>query len=1101
MTIRAWLESIGLPQYAEAFEAEEVGPELVGELDHQTLRDLGVGTLGHRLKILQAAAATRSAPTDQGAWEAERRQLTIMFSDLVGSTALSTRLDPEDYRDLIRGYHEAVAALANEAGGHVAQFLGDGAMIYFGYPAALEDAAVRAVGMALALIEATRGFEPFPGQPVAIRIGIATGMVVVGDLVGRGLDEDAFASGETPNLAARLQTLAEPNGIIISDSTYQLLGRAFRTERLDPQRLKGFTGVQTFWRVLGDRDAEDRFEGRGAQRLSPLVGRAAEMQRLTDAWQSARAGQGYTVMLRGEPGLGKSRLLHEIASRADGARKVVLQCSPDFTNTSLYPIRRAIEQFAGFERADDAEVRLGKALRLLGLDPQSPAEDGALVAGLMGLPTDRFPVLTSSPGLQRRRLFEIVLAQIRRAAEEQPLLFFFEDLHWADPTSIEFLGLLIQAAPEFPALVVGTFRPEFAAPWTAGPKLSICDMHRLNADDMAQIVAHLAGQVSLPADLVKTLSDRADGVPLFLEELTKSVVMTQGSGSGYGAAAVPSSLLDTLMARLDRLNTARQIAQIASVIGRDFEEEVLAAIADRPLEEVLPALETLADAELVTRHEQPGVWAFHHALIRDAAYESLLRRSRQDLHRKIAEVTQRLYPERVVTAPEFVARHLGEAGEAGQAAPLWLAASRRARQRGAVMESLAHVNAGLDQAQDMTPSSARDALEMQFEMTRGYISFATAGYASGDAEAAFRRAGSLSGSVRDPDLLTAFHNGYGVYLTMSGDVHAGHRELSKLIDVVSGTPRLAIYAATTQTWSLFNRGDFSASLEWGRRLDAIIESGDWDPSAPRHTTGDPYVIGSCFHAATLWTLGFPDQAIDKAQATLDYARTLNDPFSVIYAQVNGVCRIADLCGRSEHVLEVVVEAVELAQRNGYEFAYGFARFWQARALAEVGDIRKGIEITTASLAACRAVSVRYHEPHFRAILAILQARDGDIDSAVQTLDGLEDLVDRSGERWQAADVRCARAEIAEITGHTDEAEAAWRAAFAAANAMHAPSWVLRAATGLAGVLAARDAADEARGVLAPLQNAFPEGSDTADLRRAADVLGRLAPNGHTKRSA
>lgn len=1101
MTIRAWLEDLGLQQYADAFEAEEIEPGIVDQLDHGTLKELGVLVLGHRLKMLRAASAgvvapptldrSTEAPAPKAAWEAERRQLTIMFSDLVGSTSLSTRLDPEDYRDMIRTYHEAVAAAANEAGGHVAQFLGDGALIYFGYPAAQEDAAERAVNMGLALIEAASKLEPFPGAPVKLRIGIATGMVVVGDIVGRGLDEGAVVSGETPNLAARLQGLAEPNSIVISDRTHRLLGRSFRTEQLDPQTLKGFEGTQTVWRILGTGASDDRFEAHRGQRLSPLVGRDGELGTLMEGWAATDGGHGRTVLLRGEAGLGKSRLLHEVVSRAEGAERVQLQCAPYFSSTSLHPVRRAIEQFARVERDDDADTRLDKVLSFFGLADE-PSEDAAVIAAFMGLPVERFPTIAISAERQRKRFFEFVIGHIKRAAEQAPLLFFFEDLHWADPTSVEFLGLLIEAIADSPILIVATFRPEFEAAWLSSNLVTLCDMHRLNPGEMAQIVSHLAGPQALPPGLLDTLSSRAEGVPLFLEELTKSVIMMRGSGGGYDTATVPATLMDTLMARLDRLNTARQIAQIASVIGREFDEDLLAAIADRPVGEVRLALRTLADAELITHAQSSGVWAFHHALIRDAAYESLLRRSRQDLHRKIATVAETLFPQRLSDAPEFFARHLSEAGDAEAAAPHWLTASLTARRRGALKEAYAHVGAGLEQAQRIAPGPDRDALEMQFEMTRGYISFATAGYAAPEAEASFSRAGDLSASVSDPDLLTSFHNGYGVYQAMRGDADGGHAAFTRLVSVAQDFPHLQVYAGTVQTWSLFNLGRFAESLEWGKRLDDVYAKGLWDPKGTRHSTGDPYAMGSCFHAASLWALGFPDQAMTKAEETLEYAKTLNDPFSVIYAQVNGVCRVADLCGRTDRVLEVVAEAVDMAQRYGFEFAYGFSRFWQARALADSGDTKKAIEITSASLAACRAVSVRYHEPHFRAILAILQAREGDYDAAFATLDGVEKLVESSGERWQAADVRCARAEVAGMAGQVDLAEAAWRGALKHAKAMGAQSWELRAALGLASLLAARDARGEARDLLAPVHSAFAEGTATSDLRRAASVLTEIA---------
>ncbi len=1103
MTIRAWLDSVGFAQYAPAFEAQEVSTDLLTDLDHETLKELGVGVLGHRLKILRAAKAgqsasnsvpepvsgSRSAHVDaKSVWEAERRQLTIMFSDLVGSTSLSTRLDPEDYRDMLRLYHEAVAAAATAAGGHVAQFLGDGALIYFGYPAAQEDAAERAVNMGFSLIEAASHLEPFPGEPVRLRIGIATGLVVVGDIVGRGLDEGAVVSGETPNLAARLQGLAQPGSIVVSDTTHQLLGRGFRSEALVPQELKGFDGVQAIWRILGTTEVDDRFEAHRAAGLNPLVGRVEEMALLTERWQKAVDGTGSTVLLRGEAGLGKRRLLRELAERSEGATRAQLQASPYFANTSLHPVRRAVEQFAEFAREDTPEERLAKTLAFFEIDQAAPTDDAAILAEFMGLPTEGLPPIVVSIPMQRARLIASVIERIRLAAERAPVLFFFEDLQWVDPTSVEFMGKLIDVVPSCRVLIVATFRPEFELPWAEARHVTVRDMERMDEAGISQIISNLSGTMVLPEDVQRTLSERADGVPLFVEELTKSVIHAQGGNTELDAAAVPVTLLDTLMSRLDRLNTARRIAQMAAVIGREFPEELLAAISDSPVEDVRAGLDALAAAELIEPSEQAGIWAFHHGLIRDAAYDSLLRRSRQELHLKIAEAVGEIFPERSVTAPEFIARHYGEGGAAERASPHWLAAGRQARQRGAMQESLAHVLAGLEQVQRMPPSRQRDTLEMQLEMTHGYILFAGVGYASPEAFAAFARAGELTETVDDPDILTPFHNGYGTHLSMRGDIKGGHRELSKLVDVSRDNRHLGFYAAATQTWSNFNRGDFAASVEWGDRLKGMFEAGLWDPKGPRHTTGDPYVIGRCFHAASLWSVGLSDRASQVAADTLTYAKTLNDPFSEIYAQVNGVCRIADLRGESQKVLEVSSAAIDYAKRLGYDFAAGYSLFWQARALAETGDRGTALKIITASLAACKAASVRYHEPHFRAMLAVLQAEEGDLDGARATLDGLEVLVETSGERWQAVDVRCARAQVAELSGDTEAAERSWRDALSTARDLKAPSWELRAAVGLAGLLAEKKAGDEARDMLARLHGALSEGHETVDFRRAEKVL-------------
>lgn len=1097
MEIKAWLTEVGLPQYAGRFEEEQITSDLLIQLDHDALKQLGVDILGHRLMILRAAKEAVSAASSgnlavqakASEWEAERRQLTILFCDMVGSTQISSQLDPEEFRDLIRLYHETVSDAASRAGGHVAQFLGDGSMIYFGYPVAQEDATERAVNMGLALIDALERLEPHPGLRLRTRIGIATGLVVVGDLVGRGLHEGAVVSGDAPNLAARLQAVAEPGQIVVGERTHQLLGRSFDSEPLAPLELKGIPGLTKAWRILGPSVSANRFEAHRSLAITPLIGRDREMAQLMEAWRKAENGQGSVVMLRGEAGLGKSRLLRELKKRSGmvGPEMVQLHCSPYFSNTALHPVIRALEFGSGFAREDSPEVRLDKVLRFFGLDPEDAGEQGALIAGLMGLPADRFPPLAISVGLQRRRLFDAMLGLIMRAAQSNPVMLFFEDLHWADPTTLQLVAKMIETAPEGRVLVVGTYRPDFEPPWGSDAGVTLCDLQRLEETEVLELISHLAQDGGLTPDVLATLASRADGIPFFAEELTRSVI----DMDNRTVNTVPTTLRDTLMAQLDSLEGPRPIAQIASVIGREFDIDLLGAVSRKSRASLLRSLDDLVEANLIFAGREPGTWVFRHALIRDSAYESLLNRSRQSMHLSIARAIEEMFPDRARTAPEFPARHYAEAGEHASAARNWLAAGQSARQRGIVSEANAHMQAGLDQVALMPRGPDREALEVQLHAGHGAVLSGIKGHAAPEVGAAFAKARALNAAGTSKDFQIAFQNGYGAHLAMRGEVADGHRELSRIAEIAGDDPRLLVSAGSALSWSHYSCGDFETSVWWGAQTEDHVKGGAWQSTSPRHTTGDPLVIARCWHAASLWALGRSDRATAVAQAALDHAETLNDPYSVIYAQVNGLCRLAALQGRSDAVLQIATDAVAYAKRMGYDFAAGYSLFWQAEALAATGDPEKALQIINAAISVCKAMSFRLHEPYFLGMQAVMLAQTGDTAAARAALDGLEARVDESGELWIAPGVRIARARVAEAAGDTDTALSAWKDGLARASDLASPAWELRAATGLADLMARKGQRDAARSVLSPVYRGFTEGFDTADLVRAKDLLDQL----------
>lgn len=1094
--VRAWLESLGLGRYAEAFERHEIGTDLVDQLDHDTLREIGVATLGHRLRILRAAAQAQAEPsraTEPAPAAAERRNLTILFCDLVGSTALSTRLDPEDYREVLGAYHRAVTEAAGRAGGHMAQFLGDGALVYFGYPAAQEDAAERAVRMALDLREATRRIEVEPGGGLEVRVGVATGLVVIGER-GPSPAEDAMALGETPNLAARLQGAAAPGEVLVSEATRRLVGQAFRLEPLPARDLKGFPEPVPAWRVAGPGFTEDRFDARAAGRLAPCLGRERELAALRAAWGDAAGGAGAVFMLRAEAGMGKSRLVRELAAGEGGpARELRLQCAPQHSTAMLHPVRRMLAREAGFRPEDDARARLDKLQELLGEAPGG-VEARTLIAGLLELPLDSFPPLGLSPELRRRRLLEALTELlVARLSGEGPALAVFEDLHWADPTTLELIGALAAAAADRPALILLTFRPEFVPPWTGLPRAELCDLHPLGAEATERLIAHVAGGEAIAPELRAVLADRSGGVPLFVEELAKAVVEARAAGGEAALAGeVPLTLLDTLMARIDRLAEARHVAQTGAAIGREFDEDLLAAVSEAGGEAVRSGLARLAEADLASPAGESGRWMFRHALIRDAAYRSLTRRSRRALNGRIARALLERGRAGGEAAPELVARHFDEAAEPGAAAAQWLSAGRRAWRRTAVKEARARLEQGIESVAAMAPGDARDALELQLRLTLGLVQLAGVSYGSPEAEAAFARARELSRSVRDPEVLVPFHLGFGAVQVMQGHAEAGHAELARMVEAAGEDPRLGVYAASMMTWSHFNRAAFAEAVRWGERVEALVEAHGWDPRGARLSTSDPVVVARCFAAAAHWALGRSERAERLAASALVYARALPfDPYSVDYARVNGVCRIAELCGRWDRLLQEADRAIEASRRGGYEFAAGFTLFYRGRALDALGRSAEAAEAISASLESSRSMGVRYHAPHFRGALAAALARAGRTAEAETALEGLEAEVEESGELWQRADVRVARARACEALDRPEEAEAAWRSAAEAAEAIGSAAFHLRASAGLARHLAARGEAASARDVLAASRAALPEEARTEDLAEADDLLGRL----------
>jgi class 3 adenylate cyclase len=778
-TIVTWLASLGLPQYAQAFESNDIGMDLLSEVNDQTLKDLGVSSAGHRLRILKAiskpGAQVATSPdkgSDTPAADAERRQVTVMFADLVGSTALSARMDPEDLRTVIGAYHRCVAETVARFDGFVAKYMGDGVLIYFGYPQAHEDDAERAVHAGLALIDAVASLAST--EPLKVRVGIATGLVVVGDLVGSGEAEKHEIVGETPNLAARLQGIAAPNMVVIADATRRLVGTLFELEDLGPKDLRGIAEPVWSWAVLRASSIESRFDAMHASGLTALVGREEEVELLLRRWARAKTGEGQVVLLSGEPGIGKSRLTAALMERLTNEPHTRLRyfCSPQHTDSAFYPIIGHFERAAGFAYGDTAQTKLDKLDALL-TQTSTSKQDALLFAEMLSLPSDgRYPALELAPEQRRQETLEALDVQLETLARANPVLMIFEDAHWTDPTSLEAFGRAVDRIRGLRVLLTITFRPEFEAPWIGQPHVTALNINRLAEREAGALIDRVVGNRPLPASIRQDIIERKDGIPLFVEEITKAVLEAESESAAQRttaaipspALAVPASLHASLMARLDRLGSAKEVAQVGAAIGREFSHAVLAAVVRKPDTELGASLDRLIRAGLLFRQGVPphATYLFKHALVQDAAYGTLLREPRRALHARVAQTLESQFAEIAENQPELLARHCTDAGLIEKAAGLWSKAGLRSLERSALVEAAGQLRRALEQIATLplTPALRREQIRLQVGLANALMH--AKGYAATDTKVAverarllIERADALGEPPEDPLLLFA----------------------------------------------------------------------------------------------------------------------------------------------------------------------------------------------------------------------------------------------------------------------------------------------------------------------------------------------------------
>jgi TOMM system kinase/cyclase fusion protein len=1070
---------------------------------------------------LTLAETTTPRQSEWASGEAERRQLTCLFCDLVNSVGLSERLDPEELRETLAAYHRVCATVIRRFEGHIHDYLGDGIMVYFGFPSAHEDDAQRAVRSGLGIVEAVEQLnsrvQSEYGVELHVRIGIDTGLVVAGALDADEGMEATAAVGVTPNIAARLQALADPDSVVISAAAYRLIAGYFDCRELGFRTIRGISQPMAIYHVLHESGARTRLDVAARGGLPPMQGRDDQLATLADRWAQARAGQGCVALVTGEPGIGKSRLiwaLQQHVAQSPDAFLIRMSCSPYFMNTAFYPIVQLLERVLEFEPDDTVDQRLDKLDGLLaqyGFDLPTVVP---LLARLLTVPFEgRYPPLDLPADRQRRLTIDALVAITLMRADYQPLLVVVEDLHWIDPSSLELLTQLIEHVPHTRQLVVFSFRPEFVPPWPEGPGLERLNLNRLDREASVRIVTEIAG-MPVPTGLLDQLVEKADGVPLYLEELTKLVVEQGLIGHGDEGLdparprpelAIPATLADSLTARLDRLADAKGVAQLGAAIGRQFSYELLAAVSKTTSSVDSRALRRnlarLVDAGLLfVEHSPRGeTYTFNHALVQDAAYGSLLRTTRLQYHRHIAQVLTEHFPAMVESAPELLAHHYTQASMMAEAVPCWLRAGERALHASAYPEAIAHLTTGLDLLKGLPMGPERAGQELQFHLALGPAYMAIRGYAAPQVEACYQRARELCRELGDtPQLVPVLHGlwTYHIVRAQHADALALGEQVLEL-GAATHDDGLLLQGNMEVGWSLFFMGELEQAREHLERALALYDH-------ERHSShafiyGDnPATSSRSALALVLWLLGYADQSLRRSEDNLALLRSvINHPYSVAFG-LNVAAIQRQYRGDAPETRALAEEALVLAEARGHVFVSAMASILKGWALTQEGELGEGTAQMRRGLAAHLATGAEMARPYWLSLIAEACHRTGAVHEGLALLDEAEAAIELTHECCWEAEIYRLRGQLllaaSEPVGReaARSAEACYRRALEVARRQGARSLELRAAVSLSRLWQAADRHGEARELLAPIYKRFTEGLDLPELREAAALLAELS---------
>ena len=1094
-------------------------PKPCVELTAEDLKELGVSLVGHRRKLLAAIATLkdRAATTGGDAQPknsdqdngtdvdaAERRQLTVMFCDLVGSTMLSAELDPEDLRQVIGGYQTAVAEEVTKLGGFVAKYMGDGVLVYFGYPHAQEEDAERALRAGLALVKRIGGLE-CRETTLSVRIGIATGIVVVGDLIGHGSAQERGVVGETPNLAARLQAMAKPGSVLSDDTTRRLVGELFECRDLGAVEVKGLPAPVRAWEVAGLSTIDNRFEALHATRRTLLIGRDEELGLLLRRWERAKAGEGQVVLVSGEAGIGKSRLIAAMQDNVGDDRRTTLRyfCSPHHRDSMLYPFIAQLERWAGFTRDDRPAARLDKLKTSLGSLRAAPPDTLPLLADLLGIADESVPPVTVDPPRKREMMISLWPELFEMLTKDRPLLVLFEDAHWTDATSLEVLDRAVSQIARLPALLVVTFRPEFQPSWVGQPAVSAISLSRLLPHHTSELIAEVTRGKPLPREILDHIVQRTDGVPLFIEELTSMLVESGMLREEEGqfvleqplpALAIPASLQASLMARLDRLAPVKEVAQIGATIGREFSYELLAKVARRTDAQLTSALDQLTEAGLVSRRGTPpnASYIFKHALVQDAAYNTLLRARRRDLHARLGHVLEEDFPELATSQPELLAHHFAEAGLDDAAVNYWRKGGERALERSAHVEAAAHLERAIRHLVSLPESTERNRRELPLQMALGSTMRALKGHAVDETLKVYNRARALLDETIPAKQQMAVLYGAWSVTVIRGDCVAGLEIARQSLALAQSDddPEAAAFASRMIGIALYLTGSFEEAVPHLERAVRLYAPGSGNVTDLRYSQ-DHAVWALSVLALVLWSLGHPDRAAEAAVRSLEWARAINHGmttgFSLSWGSALwGFFREGPRPGGAD-----ADEALAFSVEQDLRAYISWGQFYSGLAQVRHGEQDNGLELMRTGMAGMDKINFRLLWVVHLGHLAWALASTGNAEEAMTVLSNALLAVDQYGERAYEAELHRLRGDLLRGNSAIEEAESEFCRAVEIARAQKARSWELRAATSLALLYADRGHRAQALQVLSPVHSWFAVDFDTADLRAARTLLQTL----------
>lgn len=1105
--IANWLAGLGLEKYVNVFTEAEIDRQALPHLTEDDLKELGL-PLGPRRKVLGAIAelgsnsgipapAPAALPTPSS--DAERRHLTVMFVDLVGSTEMATKLDAEDMRGVITDYQNTVAGVVTRFDGFTAKFMGDGVLCYFGWPRANEDDAERAVRAGLEIISGVQRTSGPDGTALASRVGIATGVVIVGDLIGAGATQEAAVVGETPNLAARLQGLARPNQLVLPQETRALLGAVFELEPLGAHALKGIGQPVEAFAVIGESDKASRFESRQLGALTPIVGRERETELMLERWATARSGSGQMIVVSGEAGIGKSRITRAVidAIARDDHARITFQCSPYHSDSALHPIIQQMTRAACFEIADDGAARLDKLEKLPGVE----LESAALLAALLGLDgARRYGVLDLSPAQQRARTLRALVQLLVRQAVAQPLLVVFEDLHWVDPTSLELLDLALDAIADSRVLILGTARPTFEHGFGGHPIVTRFALNRLGREQIAAIVLKLTGGRPLPEAVMAIIASRTDGVPLFVEELTRTVldtgVLRELDGElvlagPLNTLAIPTTLHDSLMARLDRLQPIKEVAQMAACIGREFDYQLLAGISPLSDSELGAALDGLIKAELVYRRGLPpeATYLFKHALVRDAAYGSLLKERRRAIHGRILLALEGAAD----TAPEVLAHHAEAAGLTDHAIDLWEAASKAAIARPAYDESISHLERAIALIAPRIEAAERTALEraLGLQVQLGVACMARKGWGAQETKTAFERALVLADLVGETPLRFSILYGLmtGRYLRAEHAEAVRHGEA--FVQLAENAPEAAPAVVANRAFgiTLFLVGRFSEAQRYFDRAFALYDPAKHKGMEKQY--GQDLGVGSnCFIALNVALLGETQRAKQHVRVAERYAMDSGHAGSICYMHMALIFNALLMCDETEMERHTNALALMATEHNlvWYHHLVSVAQGLIAAGKRDLAGIKKYLKADAIIVATKSTMIVPWFriEAGRRALVLGLREEAHNLCAVAQ------EMMDESGEFLALSDLHRLKGALALDAGDEQGAETHLQKAIEVARDQGSKLWELRAAIDLARLWTSTGRAEAARDLLRPVRDSIADGDCIPERAIAREMLTALA---------